>query len=111
MTVVIDYAKKILDTAWGDYSNDCAACKKWILVWSGLAIIAGFLAIKFDGLYAIAEGLFIPALIAEIRQRGIISKDRSKLVTASANMITNAINQLAVLERLRKEKLSEGLEG
>lgn len=110
MVIVIEYVMKIMDKVWDDYSYDNSMCRRWMIVWATLVIITGLLAFWFNVWFSVAEGLFIPALIAEIRHRGVLYKDRGKLVKASADMLAGATNQLLIEERLRREKLSERLE-
>jgi len=108
---VIATVQKILDKAWQDNSDDSRSCKRWIIVWAMLAIIAGVFALWYNILVGIAEVIFIPALLAEIWQRGIINGNRVRLVQQSGDMLKGATNQLLIQEKLRREKLSERLEG
>lgn len=106
---MIEVVGKILNKAWQDLSDDAQGCKRWIMVWAALAIIAGILALWYNILVSVAEVIFVPALIAEIRQRGIMNKERARLVEASGKLLEGAKNQLLTQEKLRREKLSERL--
>lgn len=108
---MVESVKKILDKAWQDFSDDAQGCKRWIIFWAILVVTAGVLAAWYNIWVSIAEVIFVPALIEQIRQGGKINEARARLVESSGKLLESANNQVLIQEKLRREKLSERFGG
>lgn len=108
---MVDAVQKILDKAWQDFSDDVNRCTRWTIFWALLAVAAGILALWYNKWVSIAEIVFVPPLIEQIKQGSKMSGERSRLVESSGKLLERADNQVVIQEELRREELSERLGG